>query len=246
MTVNNAAQNMPKNMFGEICIGILTYNRPDYLKRLFDSEAFQASIKKHQAHVFVMAHAANAETRKYLAELKRDAKFTLSTWVSWQDLDLVTTRVRLCDQIIGAGLEPNDVLLFIDDDALVTDAAWIDNYLAPFDDALVGIVGQEAFDVNVGWEFFHPPAIVPGEADVTSSSVMAMRGAVLLGGCEFDLIFGPVWHEDSDFCLQARNAGWKVWGLDRKTTGVVHESYRRTMDVIFQRNLEFLSGKWAG
>lgn len=227
-----------------IHIGIISFDRLDMLKRLITGEHFIADAQAHDARVFVLDQGSADGTGDWLAAYR--APYRLSFWESGQYLNLVASRLRVCDRLLGAGLARDDVLIMLDDDCWISKPGWIAALTEQLKQPGVGITGQEAFAIAEGWSgFTRVDGRMPGACDVVSGSIVAVRGEVLHAGVEYDMMFQPCWHEDSDFCLQARAKGYAVHGVPR-TIGIEHDSHRKVPDTIYYRNLHFLRARHGG
>jgi glycosyltransferase involved in cell wall biosynthesis len=229
-------------------IGIITFDRLDNLKRLLTGEKFIASVLIAGAQVCVFDQGSTDGTARWLADFAREKQYPLTVWRSDQYLNLVATRLRLLDRLVGQGIDRDDVIVHLDDDAWISDSAWLARWGSVFSSAAnVGVIGQEACYISQAWDGLESAYQLKDmrECDVVSGSATAFRGGVFAAGCEYDMSYQPIWHEDADICLQALARGYSVMGIPR-TWGVEHDSHHKTPDVLYYRNFEFLRSRWKG
>lgn len=140
----------------------------------------------------------------------------------------------------GAARATGDVLFFLNQDVYAV-YNWSDGWdavlMAAFDEPQVGIVAPRllfpmggiqscggTFDQlgqpvhkALGWSSVHHPSVsTPGEVEWATGAALAFRREcwAQLGG--FDTAY-PMYFEDVDACLRARQLGWRVWYEPRCT-----------------------------
>ena len=159
-----------------------------------------------------------------------------SVYVNWarSNLGVAGGRQELLKDAYG------DVIIFLDSDVLVVDDKWINRLAPALKPESVGLVGPAGSFVTADFKQFTPaPA---GPCDVVSGWCQAFKNEVLLSGIGLDKGYGNFWHEDSDFCLQVRDAGWDV--ACTGDIGVRHTAAMSGGRDNFDANMERFRKKW--
>jgi len=111
------------------------------------------------------------------------------------------------DEELGATVAMNrgiaevkgDVVIILNQDVLILGGDWLSMLLRPFSDSQVGIVG---------------PLLTPAIGEIDAQNVMffcvAIRREVFERIGMLDEAFSPGGFEDIDFCIRAKEAGWKL------------------------------------
>lgn len=141
-------------------------------------------------------------------------------------------------------LKAASYIMFLDDDVKVLDPDWFDPLLrALHRHPTVGIVGPGGAFVRMDWSGFVSGA--PGRVDVVAGYCQLFRAELALQlGCRLEQGYNPFWHEDSDFCLQARALGWEVFCAP---AGLIHKpSHSGDSAGAERRNFELFRQRWKG
>jgi GT2 family glycosyltransferase len=141
--------------------------------------------------------------------------------------------------------------LFLDSDVVVTDRAWLPKLLNPLNDPVVGVTGPAGHWLTKGWRWYdQAPKDLNGPVDVVSGYCQAFRREIVKMhnvegvGLELDLTFGPYWHEDSDWCLQARSMGLEV--IQVPGLGLIHMFAGTGDHGDGPAKQEYMARKWRG
>ena len=217
----------------DICL--LTFNR------YADVARCATSLEKHApegVRVHWLDNGSTDNTPLYLQNI------IVPFWEDWtysaspENLGVGGGRNRQIDTTRG------DLIVFLDSDTTVS-AGWVDKLMDALKPENVGIAGPAGSWVD--WADVHPFRPAPaGECDVVSGWCMAVKREVIeAGGCRFDPAYGMFWEEDSDFCMQARAAGWDV--VCTGEIGVAHHP-GQSGDGLSNRekNLSLFRDKWRG
>lgn len=97
---------------------------------------------------------------------------------------------------------------FLDSDVVIRDDRWLDKLLAALEPENVGLVGPFGSFVAPDWTRFIPG--VPGPVDCVAGACQLFKREVLGAGVGIDTSYEGFWTEDSQFCLDIRNAGYDV------------------------------------
>ena len=135
-------------------------------------------------------------------------------------------------------------LMFLDDDAFPTRPGWLKELLSYFRDPSVGIVGQTGTYIPEGqWGIFWEAQGVT-ECDVVQGYCQVFPRWMLDKLGPLDEKFGKFWHEDADWCLRIREAGYKV--IDAHNVGVWHMGSCSGDDGTYVNKINHLRSKWEG
>jgi len=119
-----------------------------------------------------------------------------------ENLGCAGGRTFLVDRLLP-DLQPNDQLVFLDDDVEVLDRYWLWRLCAPLsrEYGISGVGGR-----NITPDFL-TEATTDRHPDYVSGGWCAIRGDVFLDGITWDLRFNPCYYEDIDFCWESRAKG---------------------------------------
>lgn len=240
-----------------IAVMIQTHNRLAKLQRLLQNPLFQADLDAQGATLFVNAQGCTDGTNLYLkgflaANSSLRYVERLIVWVSWQDPGVIAGRCRMLDYMLGRGLAPHDVLVYLDDDVEVTAPGWLSALVDPIrDNPRVAVTGAFGVVVQPDWsDYVLWPPSVPCAVDVVSQSHTAVAAHLFLAGVEFDLSLGFVWHEDTVLCMEAHARGYDVWYVGPpETIGLHHDPHRKdreAYDRLYWRNWDTIKARYAG
>ena len=136
-----------------------------------------------------------------------------------------------------------EYILFFDDDAFPTKPDWLPKLLSYFNNPEVGIVGQTGTYIkNDSWGVFWESTGVT-EADIVQGYCQLFPRKIVDEIGFIDEKFGKFWHEDADWCLRIREAGYKV--IDADNVGVWHMGSCSGDDGSYGQKMNYLKSKWA-
>lgn len=216
-------------------IAILTYNRLDDVKRCLQSVADHTP---DDVRVSVLDNGSTDGTILFVEQFAQ-ARHNWTVSVSIQNLGVGGGRNQ---QLV---MLAHDDIVFLDSDTVIESDTWIERLEAALKPENVGVVGIAGSYVDFRLDHPFIPALV-GQCDVVSGWCMAVKmEAVTLGSVSFDPAYGLFWEEDSDFCLQVRDAGWDVVCIPNP--GVQHYP-GKSGDGLSKRadNLQLFRDKWRG
>lgn len=157
-----------------------------------------------------------------------------------QNVGVAEGRRILCD--IQQDVRRDDLLVFLDDDVSILSPFWLDKAIEVLKRPDVGICGPSSSFVLPDWSGFIGGYV--GEVDVVTGYCQIWKGEVWQAGCRPDVVYSPFWHEDSDFCLQIRALGWRVWCVALPVAHTPRNS--GDMPGLSQRNMGILRARWQG
>jgi len=143
---------------------------------------------------------------------------------------------------IGIKAARGEYILLLDDDAHIVKYDWLNKLLRFFADKRVGIVGQTGTYIPEGrWgQFWEAKGVT--EADVVQGYCQLFPKRLVNKIGFIDEGYGKFWHEDADFCLKARNAGYLV--IDANAVGVHHVGSCSGDDGTYGNKIRRLREKW--
>lgn len=217
---------------------ILTHNRREAVRRCFES--LQATLERKDVQCWVLDNASDDGTLLYLHS---EAAPLLSAEVhpfrllrSGENLGVAGGRAELLKCATG------EIVVFLDSDVTIIDQGWLDKLGKALEPENVGLVGPGGSMMKADWSGFTAGA--PGEVDCVAGFCQAFKREVLELGVALDLEYGQFWTEDSDFCLQIREAGYDIMCVP---VGVLHSpGHSGDADGLEQRNLARFCDKWRG
>lgn len=134
---------------------------------------------------------------------------------------------------IGIKKSSGEYILILNNDTEIIDKSWLNNVIKIFErDKKIGIIGCKLIypngklqhaggEINFLNPYFsrhiglrenpdEPKYNKERETDYVTAAAMFVRREVINKIGMFDEIFTPIYYEDSDFCIRARNAGYKI------------------------------------
>jgi hypothetical protein len=180
---------------------LLTYNRLDAVARCFKSLA--PVMARPDVETIVLDNGSADGVPAYLRKLK-NARVIFSD----KNLGVAAGRERLLKEAAG------EFMVFLDSDVVAHNGGWLDALMRAFKDNITqqpGIIGTAGSMIR--WDttgLFIPAAA--GQCDVVSGWCQFFPRA-LLNHARIDTEYGLFYEEDSDFCLQARAAGFAVFAV---------------------------------
>lgn len=217
---------------------MLTHNRVDDVKRCFAS--LEATLHRYSDVRFIVLDNASTDgTREYLNE---ECWVRYHHTIFWdENLGVSQGRAYLLNALKEYEYE-HDTIIFLDSDVVIMDDRWLDVLGKALEPENVGLVGPGGSMVLPDWSNF--TAAMPNtECDCVSGACQAFKREVLKVA-HLDTEYGMFWTEDSDFCMQIREAGYDILCVP---CGVLHEP-GESGDVpgLHERNLQRFRDKWAG
>lgn len=139
-------------------------------------------------------------------------------------------------------------------------AGWLEALLEPFTDPRVGITGAALFYPDGGVQHAGVYLDYPGQVltahnvltdepsrsvEATTGACMAVRGEtwMQLGGLDEQFRNG---YEDVDFCLRAREQGWRVWYAAESHVVHLESQSGQARWAHVGDNIRLLHERWAG
>jgi len=197
-------------------------------------ESLTDTLARPDVALFILDQASSDGTAEYIA-----AHSSAGVWNYQHNSGVAKGRQMMLED---ADLSP--IIVFLDSDVVVKDAGWLDKLAAALEPENVGIAGPAGSFVR--WlpesssvDYVPAPA---GECDVLSGWCQAFKRELVQIGVALDLDYGKFWEEDSDFCMQIREAGWDV--ICTGDIGVMHQPAASGDTGNRQFNLERFFGKW--
>lgn len=224
-----------------IYVCVLTHNRLEKVQRCMMT--IQPAITAEKAMLCVLDQASTDGTAAFLRQVS-DAGAIQILKLSKENLMAIGGRHTQIEWLVGGGLAPDDVVVFLDSDVVAVEHDWLSNLIKPLNHPNIDICGVYGRNIMRNWKGFVTPHLVPHYVDVVSGGMTAVTGAVLLEGVNYDLDYLPFWHADSDFVLQARSKGFYAWCCG--DVGLRHTPEHHETDELYFRNFEKLKSKWAG
>jgi Predicted glycosyltransferases len=114
-------------------------------------------------------------------------------------------RALITNSLLSAGLQAQDIIIYLDDDVEVETDYWLADLISPLHRhySISGVAGRRVTaDTLTEVDCENP--------DYVSGGWCAIRGDVFLDGCMFDERFFPNYYEDIDLCYQAREKGKQI------------------------------------
>jgi GT2 family glycosyltransferase len=211
---------------------ILTHNRLDDVRRCFES--LMSTLEREYVHCVVLDNASTDGTTDYVSRLPGVCSLLYD-----KNLGVAGGRARLIQESTAGKI------VFLDSDTVIVDNNWLDVLDAALEPENVGLVGPGGSFMREDWSNFIA-ARPDAECDVIAGFCQMFKSEVLKVGVAFDLSYGKFWTEDSDFCMQIREAGYDIWCTP---CGVMHEpghSGDAANEAQLQRNLALFRSKWQG
>jgi len=213
----------------------LTYNRKGMVIRSL-SEALR-TIGDADVEIIILDNASTDGTTDWLLALAARQP-RVKVFCSTSNRGVSPGRQFLLGQAYG------DILIFLDSDVSFH-PGWLPPIVEALEDFQVGIVGHGGYMVKPGWTGFTPNTDRERAPDVLAGYCQAFRRDLLDSGVRIDPAYGKFWHEDSDFCLQAREKGYKLLQLDLPIRHI-HAGSGAADARGYEERLALLKQKWAG
>lgn len=216
-----------------ISILLLTYNRLGMVARCLRSLA--PTLRSELVEWIILDNASTDGTAEWVLKLAR--RDNVRVELSAQNLGVSGGRERLLE------LAEGDVLVFLDSDVEARDKQWLQKLTMPLVDRTIGVTGQGGHMIPPSWDRYipHPRA---GDVDCVSGYAQAFRRDLLDNGVVMDTAFGRYWHEDTDWCLQAKAKGYRVHCTG--DIGLAHIYAGSGDDGTQKRKQAYLAQKWKG
>jgi glycosyltransferase involved in cell wall biosynthesis len=218
----------------------LTYNRLKKLRHLIDNPFFWNGVER----LYVFSQASQDGTDEWLMQYIKDhPEKPVTFWNSWQNRMAIGGRQRMIDRLIYDDLQPDDIVIMLDDDMMCIAPDWLDRLTEPLrNDKTVGASGVQGYFLRWGDGIF---GIAPqGECDVINGGWSAYRGEVFLKGVEIDQQYYPFWHADSDMAMQVRKLGYRIVSVGN--IGLAHEPHHHERDALWWERRKTFMDKWYG
>jgi O-antigen biosynthesis protein len=220
-------------MTPKFSILMLTYNRLDAVKECLAS--LQATLRRPDVHIEILDNASIDGTREWLSGLQLKTPGMGLTSPN-ANLGVAGGRAELLRYAQG------DIIIFLDSDTVITDDCWLDVLAAALEPENVGLVGPGGSNMAADWSRFMPGVL--GPVDCVTGSCQAFKREVLKAGVHLDLNYGKFWSEDSDFCLQIREAGYDVLCI---AVPIIHNPGQSGDEPgLHQKNHNYFVSKWRG
>jgi len=171
-----------------ISIVIPTYSNAKGFQSCVESILENSTLDDYE--IVVVANGAPQETRETIFALEHRARVQSK----WFDEPIGMTRATN----EGIKLAKGDFIVVLNDDTVILGPEWLKLLQEPFADATVGVTGpQKEHDPNSNHDF------------LIFFCVMIRRDVFARIGI-LDEVFNPGFGEDTDFCIRAERAGFKV------------------------------------
>ncbi len=155
----------------------------------------------------------------------------------------------------GLELATGDFILFLDNDTRATRPGWLRELQSTLlENPTIGAIGQTGYYVFIldeRWTIFCKCPTTRGECDVVQGYCMLFRAEPYRQGLvKLDPGYGKLWHDESDLCMQLKQAGYQVWhqevGIQHQVNGTIRVSCG-TEEQLVQDYIErtgYFSKKW--
>ncbi|MER3522543.1 MAG: hypothetical protein C4326_00385 [Ignavibacteria bacterium] len=227
-----------------ITFAILTHNALEYTKRCLQSIERTTPAPYR---IVVVDNASTDGTPQWLAECGIE---NLHYVLIEKNLGVPGGRNRLICEIMPS-LEPSEFVLFLDNDVELLDG-WYLPFLHLFQkEPTVGIAGVVGHSIIVGKDrrdLLPAPTQQAEEVDLVSGFFMLMRSDAIRAVGFFDETLGRFWHEDDDYCIRAKGAGFRVFAVPTKA--VFHHAHKSGVALPSiakggsPENQKYLAKKW--
>jgi glycosyltransferase involved in cell wall biosynthesis len=212
----------------KVSIIILAHNRAEKTWKCLNSLVKNTPEELYQ--LVLIDDASIDETSQLFLDTKEIHKDTI---IYTQPSNLGVTPGRIKGIELGTG----NIKMFLDDDCIIYNSAWLPYLIEPFRDIQVGVTGQAGnYITQFGlWAITHADKV---EVDCVQGYCMCFREI----GLTLDPAYGKFWHEESDFCLQYKEAGYKI--LSRPYAGIYHSGDGSGNDGTYWDKLTYFTNKW--
>jgi GT2 family glycosyltransferase len=226
-----------------IYIGILTMNPIGKFLRCIESIAH---VMRSEDVALITLLQENADTwepaRQIIERMPEGSRDRAITITSVVNLGCAGGRQKIVDEIKRVwGLQPDDVIVFLDDDIYAANEfKWLNKLTEPlFTDRadIAGVGGRRVTSDYMTVEDNENP-------DYVSGGWCAISGRVFLSGVQFDQQFNPNYWEDTDLCYQARARGFRIEAV--RGVGLVHDHHDISAESVnlILRNRQLFMKKW--
>ena len=232
-----------------VSIVVLVVDRLDMLRRCVES--VEAHTRSPYEWVFIL-NGPSPEVRAYVESLPLQPPCT-GHWVGVSETNKGVTPGRNHGILLAQG----DLILFLDDDAWVSEIVeamprfydgygdWLDRMAQYFEnDPKVGVVSQSGSYLNTqGGAPFWGCKVAGAECDVGMGYCFMFRRSLVNEIGPLDPYFGHFWHEESEFALRTKAAGYKV--INAGYIGVSHAGAGSGDDGTSDDKLRYIFRKWS-
>ena len=217
-----------------IYVCTLSYQRPQKLARLLDS---LGDLRKRR-DVFTALLEEGVGFPPFDVPFNQKADWHLS---SPDNSGIAGGWKRIVDALLP-NAQPDDIFVFLDDDAYVTDPSWLDTLIAPIVKEVAEIAGIE------GWRLrpdFHAELCRRVEApDWVANGRCAVSAKIFLSGITFDTDYFKG-YEDVQLCMEAKMRGYRVVVVD--CPALVHEPHEVSAATVaaVEKSRQIFMSKWG-
>jgi O-antigen biosynthesis protein len=221
---------------------ILVQDRYNFFKRCVDS--ILQYTKSPYEFVFVVQGAKDPRILDLITSIK--------------DVDVTYTYNQFNTGVTpgrnqGIDLSLGDFLLFFDDDAYVSEDLnilteeekkldWLGRLTSYVKDN-VGVVGQSGTYINTDTPGIFWECKTKGyKCDVVQGYCFLFTREVVNKIGQLDPFFGKFWHEESEYALHAKSAGFEV--INCGYIGVTHASSNSGDDGTYGTKIDYMFSKW--
>lgn len=184
-----------------IALLFLCHNRRGIVARCFQS--LYPTLQRPGLTWHIVDNASTDGTTDWLLKLAGQFR-NINVTLSAANLGVSGGRALLFEMVQA------DVYVSLDSDVEARDPRWLEKLLAILDDKSIGVTGPGGHFITRNWTWYEA-ARETGDVDVVSGYCQAFRRDVLESGVAVDLNFGQYWMEDSCFCLQAKEKGYRIY-----------------------------------
>lgn len=214
----------------------LTYNRLGVVSRCFKS-LLPVLLENEHIDWLILDNASTDGTAEWLLKLARRYP-RIRVILSAVNLGVGGGRQRLFDEATG------DMIVSLDSDVEAVHPQWLERLTAPLADPAAGVAGCGGHLVAPGWNHYLA-AQEPGTVDVVAGYCQAFRKSTI-EGFQFDPVFYPYFHEDSDFCLWVKSLGYSIHHTGNIGLRHVFSNSANASNEDGSRKQAYLASKWAG
>jgi len=235
---------------GVTSVVLLTVDRLAFLKRCVESIVQHTKDPSLLEWVFVL-NGASSEVSTYLTDFaaQHAERYSGVVLVPLQKNEGVTP-----GRNVGIEMSQGEFVLFLDDDAWVSEEPaylqpedreidWLRRMTKWFVDPLTGVVGQTGSYINPSTPgMFWGCSKHGAECDVMQGYCFMFRRSLVPQIGSLDPYFGRFWHEESEYALRVRAAGYRVVNLGY--IGVTHYGSGSGDDGTYGAKIAYMFQKW--
>jgi GT2 family glycosyltransferase len=209
-----------------IHICILTVNRPNEFRRCIES--IEPALRRDDVRLWTLEQGKEMGENYTFFVYKYGARPFLKT----ENLGCAGGRQYLLNWLTS---EPDDIIVFLDDDLYATDDTWLDALTLPIRAGVADITGVDARTVTP--DFNTIPALDHNSVDYVSGGWSAWSARVFLAGLRFDDRFQN-YYEDVAAGIIAKSMGFRITGV----SGVAlhHEPHGFNVDILLRSRELFI------